>query len=92
EAFHRGLLALSGNRHLAETGIRFREKIGRGRFVASRLLPQHRREQSTERHGELVALLASDRPEDAVTAHTARRASGEREILATIDRAKLQNL
>ena len=92
EAFHRGLLVLSGNRHLAETGIRFRDKIRRGHFVASRLLPRSVRVASTRTHKDLISILTSDRPEDAIAAHSDQRRSGEKEIMGTLDRAKLDSL
>ena len=92
EAFHRSLLTLSGNCHLAETGIRYREKIRRGHFVASRLLPRSRRVQSTAKHKELIRVLLSNFPKDAIAAHRDQRQSGETDIMATLDRAKLDSL
>lgn len=92
EAFHRGLLMLSANRHLAEIGIRYREKIQRGHFVASRLLPGRRRMTSTANHKELVALLLSENPERAVGAHREQRIGGETEIIGALKRAKLDRL
>ncbi len=92
ELFHRSLLSLSGNRHLAETGIRFREKIKRGHFVVSRLFPRSRRVQSTAVHKRLIDLLLTGSPEEAVAAHRAQRQDGEREIIATLRRAKLDSL
>lgn len=92
DTFHRTLMVLSGNRQLAETGIRFRDKIRRGHFVASRLLPHRRRVSSTRVHKELVALLLSDRPEDAVAAHGKQRRSGEEEVMSMLEQAKLDSL
>ncbi len=92
ETFHQSLLILSGNRHIAETGIRYREKIRRGHFVASRLLPRSRRVQSTAKHKALIELLLSGSPKDAATAHRDQRQSGEVDIMATLDRAKLDSL
>ncbi|MEM1409795.1 MAG: GntR family transcriptional regulator [Pseudomonadota bacterium] len=92
EDFHRGLMTLSGNRHLAATGIKYRDKIRRGHFIASRLLPRSRRVGSTKIHKALVALLLSDDPQAAVEAHRRQRLDGESEIMATLDRAKLDSL
>ena len=92
EAFHQGLMVLSGNRHLLETGIRFRDKIRRGHFVASRLLPHDRRVRSTATHEELIALLLSERPQDAIEAHRGQRLEGESHINATLERARLDSL
>lgn len=47
EVFRRRLLILSNNRHLADTGNSYREKIRRGHFVASRLFTDKRWVQST---------------------------------------------
>ncbi len=92
ELFHRGLLSLSGNRHLSETGIQFREKIKRGHFVVSRLFPRSRRIRSTAIHKRLVDLLLSGNSECAVAAHRAQHEDGESEIIATLECAKLDSL
>ncbi len=92
EAFHQGIMTLSGNRHLVETGIRFRDKIRRGHFVASRLLPDDRRVKSTATHEALIELLLSDHPEDAIEAHRGQRVEGEGHINATLERARLDSL
>ena len=92
EALHCGLLVLSGNRHLAETGIRYRDKIRRRHFVASRLLPHHYRVKSTATHEALIELLLSGHPEDATQAHRDQRLAGESQINATLERAKLDSL
>lgn len=92
EAFHQGLMVLSGNRHLLETGVRFRDKIRRGHFVASRLLPHERRVKSTATHEALIALLLSEHPEAAIEAHRGQRLEGEGHINATLERARLDSL
>ncbi|MBY6144828.1 GntR family transcriptional regulator [Mameliella alba] len=84
EAFHRGLLRLSGNRHLAETGIRYRERVQRGHLIAMRLTSDENLELSIARHEETVALLLSDDPRKAVEAHQQQRITAGLRAINTI--------
>ncbi|MCY3985124.1 MAG: GntR family transcriptional regulator [Roseovarius sp.] len=92
ENFHCGLMKICGNQHLTETGIRFRHKIRRGHFIASRILPHQKRVKSTKSHQRLIMLLLSDNPPKAIDAHRKQRQSGEMHIMETLDRAKLESM
>lgn len=91
EDFHRSLLRLSGNRHLAETGIKFRDKIRRGHFVAIRIVPDGRMQSSLANHRRLVELLAG-KPQEAVALHLQQRVSAGVEIMNSLERLGLTML
>lgn len=76
ETFHRGLLTLSGNRHLAETGIRYRERVQRAHLIAMRLSRKEYLALSVKSHQDLVDCLLSDDPQQADILHQQQRLRG----------------
>jgi DNA-binding GntR family transcriptional regulator len=90
ERFHRHLLALSGNRLLAETVLNFWDRAHRVRRFTLRLRPKP--VHSTKEH---TALLERIRAGDAAGANDVNRAHRERaskELLGILERYRFQQL
>jgi DNA-binding GntR family transcriptional regulator len=90
ERFHRHLLALSGNRLLAETVLNFWDRAHRVRRFTLRLRPKPA--HSTKEH---MALVERIRAGDAAGANDVNRAHRERasvELLAILERFRFQQL
>lgn len=90
ERFHRHLLALSGNRLLAETVLNFWDRAHRVRRFTLRLRPKP--VHSTKEH---TALLERIRAGDATGANDVNRAHRERaskELLGILERYRFQQL
>ena len=92
EAFHRNLLILSGNRHLAETGLRYRERVQRAHLIAMRLVSVENLELSVSRHEDLVECLTSRSPHDAARLHHEQRVRGGEKVLAVLRDSGLKAL
>ncbi len=92
EAFHRALLTLSGNRHLMEAGLRYRDRIQRAHFVALRLRPEARPRASLAAHRALVDALARADGKRAVDLHARQREGAGRELIGMLDRLNLDAL
>lgn len=92
ERFHQGLLTLSGNTHLAETGVRFRERVRRGHFVALRISREGRMEDSLASHARLVETILAGDPADAAAAHDQQRRSSGSELLESLERSRIEQL
>lgn len=88
ERFHRGLLTLSGNPHIAEVGIGYRDRVLRVHVVALRLRPQPA--QSIAAHAELVELIAAGDADVASRRHREQRDRAGKELLASLERSGLQ--
>lgn len=92
EAFHRNILILSGNHHVAETGLRYRERVQRGHLIAMRLLSLENLELSASRHEALIDCLLSDTPENAVQLHREQRIRGGERVLEALRNSGLKAL
>lgn len=92
EAFHRNILILSGNRHLAETGLRYRERVQRAHLIAMRLLSAENLELSATRHEEMVESLLSSSPKEAVRLHKEQRVRGGKRVLDALRNSGLNAL
>lgn len=92
EAFHCALFRLGGNRHLMETGLRYRNLIRRGHFAASRLLPWEHHQRSSTRHIALLHQIQSDDAHSALDAHAKQKSDGARAILDALSEHKITRL
>jgi DNA-binding GntR family transcriptional regulator len=92
ERFHRGLLALSGNKRLRQVGFQLRDVAKRAHLVAVRLMPDAYKQVSAQRHRDLIALILRGNPLAAWTEHFEQRVRGEDALVSIVERYKLQNL
>ncbi len=90
ERFHHTLVALAGNRMLAQTIENFWDRAHRARMVTLRLRPKP--VNSTREHMALVDRLRAGDAAGAVEVNRAHRGRASRELLALFERARLQQL
>jgi DNA-binding GntR family transcriptional regulator len=90
ERFHRHLVALSGNRLLIEAVQKCWDRAHRARMVTLRMRPKPA--TSTREHLEVVDRIRAGDARGAFEAHRAHRDRGARELLAILERYRLQNL
>lgn len=86
EAFHRGLLLLSGNSRLVRVGVQFRSLAQRAHLVAVRLQPLEYLDRSAEEHRALTELILAGNPEKAADAHFRQRRRGEDALVAAVEK------
>jgi DNA-binding GntR family transcriptional regulator len=90
ERFHQTLVALAGNRMLAQTVANFWDRAHRARMVTLRLRPKP--VNSTREHTALVERLRAGDVSGAVAANRAHRSRASGELLALFERLRLQQL
>jgi DNA-binding GntR family transcriptional regulator len=90
ERFHRHLIELSGNRLLIEAVQNCWDRAHRARMVTLRMRPKP--VHSTREHMEMVQKIRAGDARGAFEAHRAHRERGSRELLAILERYRLQQL
>ena len=90
EAFHRGLLRLSGNRRIATIGEQLRDSVQRAHRVALRLRPIP--VESERAHAMLIDLIAAGDEAGARAEHARQRRRGETGLMATVEKAGIKAL
>jgi DNA-binding GntR family transcriptional regulator len=90
ERFHQTLVALAGNRMLAQTVANFWDRAHRARLVTLRMRPKP--VNSTREHMALVERLLSGDVTGAIEVNKAHRSRASRELLALFERLRLQQL
>lgn len=90
ERFHRHLVELSGNRLLIENVQNCWDRAHRARMVTLRMRPKPT--HSTREHMDVVDKIRAGDARGAFEAHRAHRERGSRELLAILERHKLQQL
>ena len=90
ERFHQTLVALAGNRMLAQTIANFWDRAHRARMVTLRLRPKP--VNSTREHMALVERLRAGDTAGAVAVNRAHRSRASGELLALFERLRVQHL
>ena len=90
ERFHQQLIALSGNRLLIEAVHNCWDRAHRARMVTLRMRPKPM--HSTREHMEMVEHIRRGDARAAFESHRAHRERGSRELLAILERYRLQQL
>lgn len=90
ERFHRDLIELCGNRLLIESVQNCWDRAHRARMVTLRMRPKP--VHSTREHLQLVEHIRSGDARGAFACHRAHRERGSRELLAILERYRLQQL
>jgi DNA-binding GntR family transcriptional regulator len=90
ERFHRHLIDLTGNRLLIEAVQNCWDRAHRARMVTLRMRPKPA--HSTLEHMEVVDMIRKGDARGAFEAHRAHRERGSRELLAILERYRLQQL
>jgi len=90
ERFHRQLIELAGNRLLAEAVLHFWDRAQRVRRLTLRLRPKP--VNSTKEHMALVERIRAGDPRGAHEVNRAHRERASRELLAILERYRLQHL
>ena len=90
EAFHRHLIDLSGNRLLIESVRNCWDRAHRARMVTLRMRPLP--VNSTCEHMEVLDRIRAGDARGAFESHRAHRERGSRELLAILERYRLQQL
>ncbi len=90
ERFHRLLVDLSGNRLLVQSVLGFWDRAHRARRFTLRLRPKP--VSSTREHTALVERIRAGDPQGANEVNRAHRERASRELLAILERYRLQQL
>jgi DNA-binding GntR family transcriptional regulator len=90
ERFHLHLIELCGNRLLKEAVLNCWDRAHRARMVTLRMRPKPA--HSTREHMDVVEKIRAGDTRGAFAAHRAHRERGSRELLAILDRYRLQHL
>ncbi|HSD44793.1 MAG TPA: GntR family transcriptional regulator [Burkholderiales bacterium] len=90
ERFHRQLIELAGNRLLAQSVLNFWDRAHRVRRLTLRLRPKP--VNSTKEHMALVERIRAGDPDGAHEVNRAHRERASRELLAILERYRLQHL
>jgi|APFre7841882724_1041349.scaffolds.fasta_scaffold01054_3 DNA-binding GntR family transcriptional regulator len=90
ERFHRHLIELSGNRLLIEAVLNCWDRAHRARMVTLRMRPKPT--HSTREHMEVVDMIRKGDARGAFEAHRRHRERGSRELLAILERYRLEHL
>jgi DNA-binding GntR family transcriptional regulator len=90
ERFHRHLIDLTGNRLLIEAVQNCWDRAHRARMVTLRMRPKPA--HSTQEHMEVVDMIRKGDARGAFEAHRRHRERGSRELLAILERYRLQHL
>ena len=90
ERFHRQLIELAGNRLLAQAVLNFWDRAHRVRRLTLRLRPKP--VNSTKEHLALVERIRAGDPRGANEVNRAHRERASRELLAILERHRLQHL
>jgi len=90
ERFHRQLIELCGNRLLIDAVQNCWDRAHRARMVTLRMRPKPT--HSTREHMEVVDRIRSGDARGAFESHRAHRERGSRELLAILERYRLQQL
>ncbi len=90
ERFHRQLIELAGNRLLVQTVLNFWDRAQRVRRLTLRLRPKP--VNSTKEHLALVERIRAGDPRGAHEVNRAHRERASRELLAILERYRLQHL
>lgn len=88
--FHRQLIELAGNRLLAQAVLNFWDRAHRVRRLTLRLRPKPA--SSTKEHMALVERIRAGDPRGAHEVNRAHRERASRELLAILERYRLQHL
>ncbi|MEO5701219.1 MAG: GntR family transcriptional regulator [Casimicrobiaceae bacterium] len=90
ERFHRLLIKLSGNRLLIDAVLNCWDRAHRARMVTLRMRPKP--SHSTREHLDVLEKIKSGDARGAFEAHRVHRERGSRELIAILERYRLQNL
>ncbi len=90
ERFHRELIELSGNRMLVQSVLNYWDRAHRARMFTLRLRPKP--VDSTKEHMALVERIRAGDAKGAFEVNRAHRERGSRELLAILERFRLQQL
>lgn len=90
ERFHRHLIELTGNRLLIEAVLNCWDRAHRARMVTLRMRPKPA--HSTQEHMDVVDMIRKGDARGAFEAHRRHRERGSRELLAILERYRLQQL
>jgi DNA-binding GntR family transcriptional regulator len=90
ERFHRELIELSGNRLLVQSVLNYWDRAHRARMFTLRLRPKP--VNSTKEHMALVERIRAGDAKGAFEFNRAHRERGSRELLAILERYRLQRL
>jgi DNA-binding GntR family transcriptional regulator len=90
ERFHRHLILLSGNRLLIDAVLNCWDRAHRARMVTLRMRPKPT--HSTREHTEVLNRIRAGDARGAFEAHRAHRERGSRELVALLERYRLQSL
>ncbi len=90
ERYHRLLIALAGNRLLADTVQGLWDRAHRARMVTLRLRPKPT--HSTAEHNAIVEAIRAGDAKQAARLYRAHRERGSSELLAILDRARISAL
>ena len=90
ERYHRLLIALAGNRLLAEAVQGLWDRAHRARMVTLRLRPKPM--HSTAEHNAIVEAIRGGDAKQAASLYRAHRERGSSELLAILDRARISAL
>lgn len=90
ERYHRRLIALAGNRLLADTVQGLWDRAHRARMVTRRLRPKPT--HSTAEHNAIVEAIRVGDAKQAARLYRAHRQRGSSELLAILERARISAL
>jgi DNA-binding GntR family transcriptional regulator len=90
ERFHRQLIELAGNRLLVRSVLNFWDRVHRVRRLTLRLRPKP--VNSTREHMALVERIRAGDPHGAHAVNRAHRERASRELVAILERYRLQHL
>ena len=90
ERYHRLLIALAGNRLLAESVQGLWDRAHRARMVTLRLRPKPHR--STVEHNAIVDAIRAGNASEAARLYRAHRERGSSELLAILEKARISAL
>lgn len=90
ERYHRLLIALAGNRLLADTVQGLWDRAHRARMVTLRLRPKPI--NSTAEHNAIVEAIRAGDPVEAARLYRAHRERGSSELLAILEKAQINAL
>ena len=90
ERYHRYLIALAGNRLLSDTLQGLWDRAHRARMVTLRLRPKP--VNSTKEHNAIVEAIRAGDSKKAAQLYRAHRQRGSRELLAILEKARINSL
>ena len=90
ERFHRHLIELSGNKLLIDAVLNCWDRAHRARMVTLRMRPKP--VHSTREHTEVLERIRAGDARGAFETHRAHRERGSRELIAILERYRLQAL